>query len=167
MKRNLLIFTALFSVLFLLCASVTTFADDGKVYPGSMGVRWSSYDPVPTLNASAIGNPSSTKSLRVDLPVIHDCIGNNIEQGWVKVIDMHYGQNIRCSLNSVYRNGSSFYGWWGPNKYSSGSSQNPKTLTHGGLGSNTQAHYYYSCSIPPTYNGNRSYIISYYVEEND
>ena len=55
--------------------TTTTFAAglNGKVYPGSMGVRWTASDPVPALHTSSIENPSS-KWLRVDLP-----------EGWVSI----------------------------------------------------------------------------------
>ena len=163
MKRSIIT-----SIIFLITlVAGSAFANDGKIYPGSMGVRWNSYDPVPALSYSAIFNPSSTKSLRLDLPVIHDSIHHSIAGGNVKVIDRHYNQNIRVSLNSVYRNGCSFWGWWGANKYSSGTNCSAQTLSVPALGSNSQAHYYYSVSIPATYSGNRSGIVSYYVSEKD
>ena len=149
----------------ILSLAATTFAVDAKIYPGSMAVRWTSSDPVPHLNASALFNPSSTKTLRVDLPVIHDIIAKSIKSGWVKVVDRHYSHNIRCNLMSVYRSGGGFYGWTGPNRYSSGSGTGPQTLNFPGLGSNSVAHYYVSCSIPRTYSGNRSGIVSYRVDE--
>ncbi len=159
MKR----FVAALSILSLV--ATTTFAEDGKVYPGSMGVRWNSSDPFPALNASAIHNPSSAQWLRLDLPAVHDQIGKTIKSGWVKVIDRHYSLDVRCSLNAVVRSGSSFTGWWGPFQFSAGSGTATQTLNIPALGSNSQAHYYFSCHIPPTYSGNQSGIVSYYVEE--
>ena len=163
MKRTIL--ASIFFIITFVTGSA--FAIDGKIYPGSMGIRWNSSDPVPHLSASAVFNSSSTKSLRLDLPVIHDSIHHSISSGWVRVIDRHYNQNIRVSMNSVYRNGCSFWGWWGANKYSAGTNCSAQALSFPGLGSNSQAHYYYSVTIPPTYSGNKSGIVSYYVAEKD
>ena len=161
MKKQLL-------TLALVTFSITalpTFAVDGKVYPGSMGVRWNASDPLPALNTSAIFNPSSTKSLRVDLPVIHDVISRRIKKGWVRVIDQHFTRNVRTQMVSVYRRCNGFRGWFSANKYSQGTSKCAQLKGFGALGSTSQAHYYYSCTIPPAYKGQRSGIVSYYAEE--
>lgn len=139
-------------------------AVDGKIYTGSSCVRWSGTTS-PIYNFSAIGNPADSW-LYVDCPVIHDSINASINSGWVKVIDQNYTYNARCNLNSIYRNGGSWWGWWTPNQSSAGSSSSPQTLSFGGIGSNSISHYYYSCRIPPIYSGNRSYLISYKVDEN-
>ena len=145
--------------------TTTTFAGDGKLYPGAMGIRWNSSDPFPALNSSMIQNPSSTQWLRLDLPVVHAVMGNSIKKGWVKAVDRSYNKNVRCKLVSVYRNGSSFWGWSTGFKYTGGSGSGPQTLNFGNVGANSSCHYYFSCHIPPTYSGNKSGIVSYYVEE--
>ena len=139
-------------------------AGDGKLYPGSMCVRYAGTS-TPAYNFSAIGNPSTTSWLYLDCPVIHDTISSNVKNGWVRMIDQSYTNALRCSLNSFYRSGGSFYGWWTANKSSSGSGSHPQHITYSGIGANSLAHYYYSCRIPPKYSGNTSYITSYYVEE--
>lgn len=145
--------------------TTTTFAADAKIYPGSMGVRWNATDPVPELNTSSIQNPSSSRWLRLDLPVIHDSLGRPIRAGWVKVLDRHYSQNVRCTLVSVFRSGGSFSGWTSPTRSSSGSGNSPQTLYFPAQASNSQCHYYFSCHVPRTYGGNRSAIVSYVVDE--
>lgn len=159
--------TIVLSLLLVAFCAANAFATDGKIYPGSMGVKWTPSDPDPVLNCSAIGNPSSTKWLRVDLPVIHDSINHTIRSGWVKAIDMHYSRNISARLMSIFRNGCTWYGWASPIRTTSGANCAAQTLSFGSLGSNSLAHYYYSCSIPPTYNGQVSYIVSYKVDENE
>jgi len=139
-------------------------AGDGKIYPGSMCVRYAGTG-TPSYNFSAIGNPSATQWLYLDCPVIHDTIGGNINKGWVRMIDQHYSSDVRCSLNSYYRSGNAFWGWWTANKSTSGSGAHPQHITFNGIGANSLAHYYYSCRIPPRYSGNTSYITSYNVEE--
>ena len=162
MKKHLLTL----AIVCLTIGSMNMFALDGKVYPGSMGVRWNSSDPVPALGWSAIFNPSTTKSLRVDLPVIHDVIAKTIRQGWVRVVDKHYTQGVRAQLCAVYKGCSTgFYGKCLANKYSSGTSECPKVLSFGAVGAGSTAHYYFSCTIPPVYSGQKSGIVSYFVEE--
>jgi hypothetical protein len=157
----------LLSLLIVAFCAGSAFAADGKIYPGSMGAKWSSNEPDPVLSFGAIGNPSATKWLRLDLPVIHDSINHSIKDGWVKAIDMHYSGNISARLYSVYRNGCSWYGWLSPSQATSGVNCAAQTLSFGALGSNSSAHYYYSCSIPPTYSGQVSYIVSYKVNEKE
>jgi hypothetical protein len=143
------------------------FAGDAKTQPGSMGVRYAGASP--SYNASAIGNPSSTEWVYLDLPVINDDMSNDIGYSNVRVLDRHYTSDVCCSVNSVYWNSSAsaFYGWWGATKCSAGSSNNLQYLITGGVsGAGSTYHQYFSCRIPPTYSGNRSYIVSYYVDEN-
>lgn len=155
------------SLLIVAFCAVNAFAADGKIYPGSMGVKWKTSEPDPVLSFSAIGNPSATKPLRLDLPVIHDSINHSIKNGWVKAIDMHYSENISARLMSIYRNGCQWYGWGSPTRTTSGSNCAAQTLSFGSLSSNSSAHYFYSCSIPPIYNGQASFIVSYKVDEKD
>ncbi len=139
---------------------------DGKVYPGSMCVRWSG--PTPVYNNSAIGNPGAT-TLYVDCPAVHDSINFGINNGWVKVLDRHFSNAVTCNLNSLYPSGTGFAGWWTSNKSSTGGSASSpvETLPFGSLGSASTAHYYYSCQIPPTYAGYSSYLMTYRVDENE
>jgi hypothetical protein len=177
-KRNLFVaemrtrrlynwFITMAAVAFVLVAGVApTQATDGKIYPGSMGVRYAGTD-TPSLNFSAIGNPSSTTWLYLDLPVIKDSINHNIERGWIKAIDMNYYSDITGTLLSTYRNGNQWWGWTNGSMKTSGTSSGVQTLSFGSLGANSGCHYYYSCRIPPSYNGNTSYIVSYKVDEAD
>ena len=95
-------------------------------------------------------------------------MSEDLNNSWVGVLDRHYSSNVRCSVNSAYWNNTAdtFYGWWGANRYSSGSGNDRQKLSWGGLsGSGETVHTYFSCRIPPTYLGNRSYIISYHTNE--
>jgi len=138
-------------------------AGDGKVYPGSMGVR-SGGTSTPKIFFSAIGNPSTDNWLYVHLPIINDS-NNGIQRGWVRVIDMNSRSNITCSLNAIYRSGPDWYGWWTPARSSSGKASYDQILTFGSVGGSGIAHFYYSASIPPMDGGNTSYITSYRAEE--
>jgi hypothetical protein len=156
---------ALFAITIMiisLCATMAL-ADDTKVYPASMAVRWSAAEPVPTLNYSQIFNPSTTQWLKVDLPIIHD--GGSIKNGWVKAIDMHFSAEVQITLFSVYRTGCSIAGWSSPSQRTNGTNCVPQTLNFGALSSISDAHYFYGCLIPPAYSGQLSGIVSYRIKE--
>ncbi len=141
--------------------------NDAKVYPGAMCVRYSGAvgDNV-NLNFSAIGNPSSTHTLRVDCPVIHDEIGDGTLGAWFRAIDQSYSASVNCNVNSIYRSGSTWRGWWTPTRGTSGAGTHAQHVNFGeNLGANGVSHYYLSCRIPPRYNGRISYITSYQVLE--
>ena len=53
-------------ILIISFLAMPAFADDAKVYPGALGVRWNSSYPVPEMNNGALLNPSSTQWLNVD-----------------------------------------------------------------------------------------------------
>lgn len=142
-------------------------AIDGKNYPGSMcGLH---YGNTSTTSGGAIGNWSTTAWLYVDCPVVKDSIDYSISSGFVRVTDRNptaYA-DVSCALNSLYQGGSSFSGWWSAYKYSAGSSTAVQTLSFPGLSANANAHYYYSCAIPPAYGTAVSYIDTYRVNENE
>ncbi len=153
------------AVIASLCTFAMTMANaaDDKTYPGSMGVKYSG--PAPVYTTSAIGNSSTTSWMYVDLPAINDD-NNDIAASNVRVIDLSGTGNISCNVNQAYRSGSSFFGWWGSTRTSTGASSSPQTLNTGPLGgTNMTVHTYFSCAIPPKYGSNISYIISYYVNE--
>ena len=137
-----------------------------KIYPGSMGVR-SAGTITPEISYSAIGNPSTSTSLYLDLPVISDSTFNSIDVSSVRVVDLHPSSNISCRMCSVYHSISQciWYGSYSPIKYSSGSGCAEQVLSTGGVSANDRSHHYLSCKIPPKYNNKISYIISYKVEK--
>jgi hypothetical protein len=138
-------------------------AGDSKVYPGSMAVRYAG-TKTPSISFSAIGNPSENSWLYVDLPIINDR-NKGISRGWVRVLDMSRRYNVTCTLNSIYRSGSRWYGWSTPARSSSGKASYDQILTFGSVGGRSISHYYYSAKIPPMEDGKISYITSYRVNE--
>ena len=156
-------FTMLTAVFMAAIGAPPVYAGDSKIYPGTMCVRWSGTN-TPTYEFGAIGNPSSTW-LYIDCPAVHDVLGKNISSGWVGMIDQNYDADIRCRLTSVYRSGNAYTFWETPELGSTGSSANPQNISYGGVYSNGSTHYYYSCRIPPAFNGNVSRITSYQVNE--
>ncbi len=139
-------------------------ADDGKQYPGSFCVRWSG--GTPTYSWSRIGNTHTSSALRVDCPVVKDTIYGDINDGTVRVIDQHFTQSVSCNLVSFYvTDTGGLAAWASGNKETVGSSPEPKELLFGSIGANSRSHYFYSCQIPPRYEGETSWLINYRVDE--
>ncbi len=157
--------TLLVSLFMVITGALPALAADMKIYPGSMGVRYAGTS-TPTYYYSAIGNPSATQWLYLDLPVIRD-LNRGISSSKVRVIDQNckYKFDIRCQLCSVYRSGCKFNGWFKPTKFSKGCKCTEQVLYTGAAKANFKSHYYFSCRIPPKYKNKISYINSYYVKE--
>ena len=119
------------------------------------------------MSYGSISNPSSTQWLYVDLPAIHDSIDHSIANAWVDVIDQHPTSNIRLRMQSVYRSGSYIYGWFGPYRYSFSYGSFKQNMSLPGVGANENAHYIIGAAIPPSYNGRRSFIVSYKISEGE
>jgi hypothetical protein len=141
--------------------------------PGSMCVKWYPTEPEPRLSSSAIRNPSTTQTLRVDCPVVrtdfdgflHDA---GVEDSWVRVTDRNplAGRDVRCQLVSYARVGSSSNFWGGAVRFSSGSNNAVQQLNTNGVGGeNGVSHLYFSCHIPPVWNGQQSDLVTYRVKQ--
>ena len=163
MKAKVLFLT--FSL--LVATMVPSFGQDGKVYPGLMGARLNSSQPVPDVYFDGFLNPSSTNALEAAFPVIHDSINHSIKKGWISVLDQHPSQAVEVKLLSNYRDKTGFWGWQTAWIGSGGNSTNYQQLNFNGIGSNTKSAHYIRANIPPTHNGHRSGVIRYYVEENN
>ncbi len=166
-RSALAIFITLLVALFMvMTGALPALASGGKIYPGSMGVR-SAGTSTPKISYSAIGNPSTSTSLYLDLPVISDQSVGGIDLSFVRVIDQHPSSNISAQLCGVYRSSSQciWYISFSPISYSSGSGCKEQVLSPGGISANNRSHYYFSCKVPPKYNNDISYIISYEVEK--
>ena len=116
--------------------------------------------------------------MRLDCPVVHDFIDESIQDGYVDVIDQNNGfidQNhgptdiqvcaFLFSVSQAFSSAPTIR--FSERKCSTSASSVSQRLSFGGLAANPDAHYFYSVSIPPTFNGAQSAIISYKVDEND
>jgi hypothetical protein len=151
-------------------------AVDGKLYPGSSCVRFAGSTAVlPTLVYSELFNPATTV-LSLDCPVVHDSINFTIQSGYVDVIDQNFAGDALndantqvcaalVSFSQALSSGITFKSTG--RRCTTGASSVSKRLFFGGLPANSNAHYYYSVSIPPTFNGRQSAIIAYKVDENE
>jgi hypothetical protein len=134
------------------------------LYPGSMCVKWSGEDP--HIEFSAIGNRSSTSTLRIDCPALNTQLSGQVTGGFF-ALDRSSAQNVGCSLNVVYRGNGAWFGNFGATNYTAGTSNDKQFRAVGGGYSTTERHYYVSCSIPPAENNLRSYVVSYKIREYD
>jgi hypothetical protein len=94
--------------------------------------------------------------MRLDCPVIHDA--SNIRSSSVDVIDRNFASNSVGNAITMKVT---------PRLCTTGASSVSKRLSFGGPQPDGNAHYFYSVSIPPTFNGQWSAIITYRVVEND
>ena len=150
---------------------------DGKLYPGSMCNRFAGSTAVlPTLNASRLLNPSTTTVLRLDCPVIHDSIAPSIQSGYVDVIDPNFNGDTLNNENSqvcaeLFSTSQAFSSVLTirstGRRCTTGASSVSRRLFFGGLPANSNAHYFYGVTLPPTFLGSQSAIISYRVDENE
>ena len=134
--------------------------------PGTECVRWSGGSPF--LSYSAIGNRSSSSTLKVDCPVTRNTIYGTIKGVRVRVNDANpfSGKRLACTLVSVYRsaNGAMQGRGTGPRVSGNGVSD----LVFGGLThASSNSHAYLSCQVPTTYYGRSSYLDSYMVQERE
>lgn len=148
--------------------STSTFADDGKIFPGAECQRHSgstSYNH----SSGIIRNLSSTQSLTVVCPITREYLSKSINDGWIKVVDFHPSQNFTCSVKSKHRsNAGGWTNYWSGNRYSAGFGTQTQTLNFGGMGQvSGHSHYYLTCSIPASHSNGSSYILSYRVDENN
>lgn len=138
-------------------------------YPGSSCVRWAG--PTPVFNYSRLFNPG-TEILYLDCPVGHDP-AKTVNSGMVDVVDQNFSgddfnrwHQVCAQLVGVSQAGSSVTArgtpWW----CTTGARSASQTL--GGvvaLPFDQNAHYYWSVSIPPNFNGQQSGIARFYITD--
>lgn len=140
-------------------------AQDAKNYPGSACVRWNAAQPTPILHFSRIWNPSAAANLYIDCIAVKD--GANVASGWVRVIDQHPNLPVSCHLVSTWSaSEAGIFTNLSPVLNSAGANPNVQQLNYGALAGFPLGHLYYSCRIPPTSAGARSWITTYQVREN-
>ena len=148
-------------------------AEDSKLYPASSCVKVSG--STPALSFSRLFNPG-TGRMGLDCPVVHDNPLRSIQDGYVDVIDQNFANNTTnnpdtqvcaelVSLSQAFSSTITFRSTG--RKCSTGANSVSQRLSFGGLPTNGNAHYYYSVTIPGTFNGQRSGIVTYRVDEND
>jgi hypothetical protein len=146
-------------------------AVDTKNYPGALCVRThGSGGTYVNWWAGGISNDNDNSALDITCPVIKDVITQGISGGKVRVWDTHYNQDISCSLFSYrFETGGHVGSWTTATSKNSNNTQTLQELVFGAPVPNTtnsNSHYFYSCRIPPRYQGLASFVSSYSVIEN-
>lgn len=142
-------------------AALDVHAADGKTFPATFCQAESVAVSMDYRGSGKARNPSNS-TMRVVCPVVRDSMNGNVRKANVYVIDRHYSRNVSCTLNSI--NKSATTGWF-QTKSTNGSSNNIANLSFGARSAHSFGIYFFRCSVPGKYQGQRSEIASYYMEE--
>lgn len=143
-------------------------ASDQKVYPASMCNKYAGAGSAVD-GYGSLRNDSTAGYVYLDCPVIRDHPASDISSGFVQVTDRDFNQNAGCYLAQVYRanNNSSVVFYSNGYRYTDGSGEALRVLNFGPPANAVPyGQYYYSCMIPPVYQGQVSEIHLYSVTEN-
>lgn len=141
------------------------------VYPGSSCVRTAG--PTPAFSYSRIFNPG-TDILYLDCPIaaVQSVRGHNvdvIDQNYVNDNVSRYSQVCVELVGVLQRYYSTVYIASTGMQCTRGASSGGNRISMGSFplkgGAGVSDYFYYSVSIPPTFNGQRSAIISYRVQQ--
>lgn len=173
-KNQTVFISVLLLISLIVCgANSAAYADDGKVYPGAMCVRYSG----PAASYSTFGHVAngasaeSNQRLSVVCPVIHDSINSNVNSGSLRVSDRNDDSNddsIRCRLYSYIRSNAQYF--FERSSFMTSVGGDPEILSfNGDLDTGPSDHYFYRCGIPPRDNNTNltSFISSYRVDEHN
>lgn len=152
-------------------------AQVGANAPGSMCVRWAGPSlGIEPLNNSALFNPSTTETMRVDCPIIKMRNDTGLNGAIVRVVDQHPTLDVTCRVCTSGSSGRVGVGdivACSNALNSSGTPPGPELRSlifppQADLLPNTVVQsWYFSCSIPPRFSSNTpaSRIHSYFVQE--
>ncbi|MBI4509435.1 MAG: hypothetical protein HY698_07340 [Deltaproteobacteria bacterium] len=139
-------------------------ATDDKVYPGAGCVKEGTTGTPLVDDRGRIWNASLTEWLWVECPIVRDDTGGVVDDADLYAYDLHYSNNITCTLYGWNREGSGVNGI--STRSTSGSNSGGQALDFDAL--NWAGSDWYNvirCGIPPMYSGNRSGISSYKIAE--
>lgn len=133
---------------------------DAKTFPGAMCMEQ---------NLNSITLDSRGRAMNTDAdemtwvcPIVREWMSGTLSSASVYVLDQHHTDDVSCTLYSHTTGGSS-------TDYASGStsgtSGSAKTSSISSLGASTNGYYYLLCTVPGTYSGNMSGVVSYHVKE--
>ncbi len=149
--------------------SPQAFAASYTVYPGNMCVKLDGGANI-TRTYGSVENHSPTQWLYMDCNVVND-IYSNIASGWIRTTDRHPSAEIWCTLFQLVRRpqDSTIY-FVASNSHTGGETNRVQTLYYDRVDPSvtvgSTSHNFYTCYIPPTYNGLVSGIHDYsFIEE--
>lgn len=162
-------------ILAILGVSLTTVslsamsAEDGKTFPGALCQPETGVQSVLRDSTGSMFN-TSTAAQAWTCPVVRDVMGDEIEGAVITVVDRNVAAgdpNVSCTLYSRTPIG----GLVASEFHSTAGGPGTVTLLYApgnpNLAGAQEGYYYFRCSIPGTYLGRRSGIVSYRVVEND
>lgn len=141
-------------------ASTAHATTDSKTYPGAMCMEQ---------NLTSITLDSSGRAMNTDsatmtwvCPIVREWMSGYIYSATVYVLDQHYSDNVSCTLYSRTTGGSKTdY----VSASSSGSSSAATSLSYSTVAASTNGYYHLLCTVPGTYSGNTSGVVSYLIKE--
>lgn len=151
-------------------ASVPALANDAKTLPGAACQPKSSSPTAFEINSSGQLVNTSTTDLIVICPIVRDVMAanssNGINKAQVHVIDRNVDRLFTCTLRSHATN-TTGAGSSSRNTGNSFASANVQVLEYRNLASSADGYYFFECTIPGTYNGSLSSIVTYNWNEAD
>ena len=154
----------------LAAASVPALANDAKTLPGAACQPKSSSPTTFELNSSGQLINTSTTDLTVICPIVRDVMAanssNGISKAQVHVIDRNVDRRFTCTLRS-HATTTTGSGSSSLNTGNSFASADVQVLGYGNLASSANGYYFFECTIPGTYNGSLSSIVTYNWNETD
>ncbi len=153
-------------LLFALGLTPPAFAADGKIYAAAECVDAYSSGNARYSYGRAYNNASSLVDLHMDCPVVKETVADtSLQDGHFYVKDMHYFANISCTLATQSATSTGASGWF-TTRSSTGTSSTPQKLSYPSQPMYANSGYtVFRCTVPPRYNGNPSFLVSYRVDE--
>jgi hypothetical protein len=150
---------------FALGLTPPAFAADGKIYAAAECVDASSSGNARYSYGRAY-NTSTLSNLYMECPVVKETVADtSLQDGHFYVKDMHYLANISCTLATQSATSTGPWGWY-TTRSSTGTSTSPQKLSYSSQPMYANSGYtVFKCTVPPRYNGNPSYLVSYRVDE--
>jgi hypothetical protein len=137
---------------------------DSKIYSGLMCVNYGSAG-IANYEYGAIGNYSSTDTLRVGCPIVRDGNNTTMTGGYVQVFNRPGSPRVACRIVAGSATDAGLTGAFSSYQYSTNDGED--WLSFGNPGGTPFSHYYYFCTIPPMTSAGASHVVSYQVIEHD
>jgi hypothetical protein len=137
------------------------FADGGmKTYPAANCV---SNDPDYWTTSYGYARNNGTGELLMYCPIVRDASSSLSQTGTVWVTDRHYSEDVCCSSRSKNPGGNALR--FTSDECSSGVNANVALSFSGPVMAGTWEHRFYQCTVPGTYEGNASEVLTYRSQE--
>ena len=136
---------------------------DVKIYSGLMCVNYGSAG-IANYEYGAIGNYSSTDTLRVGCPIVRNGTDAVMTAGSVQVFNRP-GSRVACRVVAGSATDAGLTGAF--SLYQDSTEDGEDWIDFGNPGGTAFSHYYYFCNIPPMTSEGASSVVSYQVTEID